>query len=101
MKPFDTPANTNLPLADMPAAGLADWLAWPLATWAASYTVAAETLRLTTAMQRAALEVLLNAHAAPDVGSPAAMAAAAELRETGAAVLGAQMEALERLRGAR
>lgn len=101
MEPFDTPANR--PTFTDPAAL---WMGWPLAACAASMEIALRHWEAWSGAQRAFLEVgarVWGAGLSPveppavDGPSPPVALAALDVRDTGAAVLRAQMDAVAAL----
>ena len=102
MKPFDAPANAN-----MPAASPLLWFQLPMASYAAAMDIAGYQVRYWAAFQQAALNLSQGVWRALPAASldvidrePSPMVActAADLRSAGAAVIQAQMDAMEALR---
>ena len=98
MKPFDLPANANAPIS--PAHY---WTSWPLDSYAAVLELAAMQYRCWARTQEAlfagawGLATMADA-GAPQDQSPMFAVAAADMRAAGAAVLRAQMDALNAFR---
>jgi hypothetical protein len=90
MKPFEAPANANATTPDL--AGL---YAVPFALWTVGLEMAAQNWRLLEVMQRAALASFGAVDASPVAGC-----AAADVRETGEAVVRAQLDAINSIRRA-
>lgn len=102
MEPFETPASLDR-FAD-PAAL---WMGWPMAACAASMDLAARQWAVWAAAQRAAMDVgarvwgagLTPVDAAPvDGPAPAVALAALDMRDAGAAVWRAQLDAMAAMR---
>lgn len=102
MEPFDTPIDRET-FTD-PATL---WMGWPMAACAASMDLAARQWAVWAAVQRATLDAsarvwganLTPVDAAPVDGSPPAVTLAAmDVRDAGAAMLRAQMDAVAAMR---
>lgn len=93
MKPCDLPANANTPPY---VAAL--WAGLPYTMWTLSLEMAVQNWRFMAAAQQAAVNALTAAGATEE--SPVAACAAADVREAGAAVLRAQLDAIDTIRRA-
>lgn len=90
MRHLGPPANANTP------AILTQWAGLPFAFWSLGMEMAMQNWRLYATLQGAALEALGRSAGE----APAAALVAADLRETGEAMLRAQLDVLESTRRA-